>query len=153
MLTAHRCADPFLLPVDYIALQLDDYPIVIKEPMDLSTVRKKLRNREYKSAGQFTADVRKIWNNSFTYNQKGSPIHNMTSEMSDYFEKLNRELNDAGSAMDDELHPLSKRESVSKPKEFSLKIGTKISQPPKPAAEKPMSLEEKLALSQMIKSM
>lgn len=154
MLTAHRSANPFLEPVDFIGLQLDDYPIIVKEPMDLSTVRKRLRNREYKSAGQFAADVRKIWQNSFLYNQKFSPIYNMTVEMSEYFERLNRELNDASSsAMDDELTSSLKREASNKPKEFSLKIGTKPSQPQKPVVEKPMTLEEKLALSQMIKSM
>lgn len=152
MVSAHRSADPFRLPVDFIALGLDDYPIIVKEPMDLSTVRKKLRNRDYATASQFTADMRKIWQNSFTYNQKFSPIYNMTTEMSDYFERLNKELNDATSAMDDELAPLAKRDSLSKPKEFSLKIGTKISQPQKQAVEKPMTHEEKLVLTQMIRS-
>lgn len=153
MLTSHRSAEPFVLPVDFISLQLDDYPIIVKEPMDLSTVRKKLRNREYKSAAHFSADIRKIWHNSFLYNQKFSPIYNMTVEMSDYFEKLSKELNDAVSTMDDELAPLSKRDSLSKPKEFSLKIASKTPQPQKLIVERPMTLDEKLALSQMIKSM
>jgi len=29
----------FRLPVDYVELKLDDYPIIIKNPMDLSTVK------------------------------------------------------------------------------------------------------------------
>jgi hypothetical protein len=152
MLTAHRCSEPFLMPVDHIGLGLDDYPIIVKEPMDISTIRKKLKNRDYKSPVQFAIDVRRIWQNSFTYNQKFSPIYNMTVEMSDYFEKLNKELNDGVSGMDDELVALSKRDSLSKPKEFSLKIGTKISQPVKQVTERPMTHEEKLVLSQMIKS-
>ena len=38
-------ADPFKLPVDPVALKLPDYFDVVKEPMDLGTVKKKVRGR------------------------------------------------------------------------------------------------------------
>lgn len=53
MLTAHKYAEPFLEPVDVIGLQLFDYHQKVKEPMDLETVQKKLKNKEYKSTQQF----------------------------------------------------------------------------------------------------
>ena len=56
--------------------------------MDLSTVENKLRSNQYTSVNMFAADIRKIWNNAFMYNMKGSPIYLMTAEMNNYFEKL-----------------------------------------------------------------
>jgi hypothetical protein len=37
----------FLTPVDYKALGLEDYPLIIKNPMDLGTVGKKLKAGVY----------------------------------------------------------------------------------------------------------
>jgi hypothetical protein len=37
----------FLAPVDYKALGLNDYPLIIKNPMDLGTVAKKLKSGVY----------------------------------------------------------------------------------------------------------
>ena len=37
----------FREPVDYLALGLMDYPIVVKKPMDLGTVRRNLSNNSY----------------------------------------------------------------------------------------------------------
>jgi hypothetical protein len=38
----------FRQPVDWRALGLTDYPIIIKNPMDLGTVKKKLMTGKYK---------------------------------------------------------------------------------------------------------
>jgi len=43
--------------------------------MDLGTAEIKLKNNEYQSVNQFAADIRKIWNNSFRYNAKGSIVY------------------------------------------------------------------------------
>ena len=85
-------AEPFLRPVDPIALNIPDYPMIIKEPMDLGTVEKNLLNGFYKSHQEFASDVRKIWSNSFLYNAKGSMVYHMTCEMSNLFEKLYKDV-------------------------------------------------------------
>lgn len=36
-------AGPFLAPVDPVALRIPDYPSVVKIPMDLGTIRRKLQ--------------------------------------------------------------------------------------------------------------
>ena len=36
---------------------VDDYPMIIKHPMDLSTVRKKLKASKYSSLAEATADL------------------------------------------------------------------------------------------------
>ena len=38
-LRQHRFAMPFNKPVDYVALDIPDYPLVIREPMDLGTIK------------------------------------------------------------------------------------------------------------------
>lgn len=84
----HQYAGPFLKPVDYVALNIPDYPLIVKEPMDLSKVEKKLRSGAYINPMQFASDVRKIWSNAILYNPKISPIYNMTVSISDFFEEI-----------------------------------------------------------------
>lgn len=36
-------AAPFIEPVDWKALDLQDYPKIVKKPMDISTIREKLK--------------------------------------------------------------------------------------------------------------
>ena len=62
----------FLQPVDYIALNILDYPKVISHPMDLGTVKKNLLNGEYKIFQDIMSDISLIWKNCRTYNLPGS---------------------------------------------------------------------------------
>ena len=64
----------FLKPVDYKALGLIDYPLVIKNPMDLSTVRKKIKSEKYAYIEELLEDLILIWDNCRAYNQIGSAI-------------------------------------------------------------------------------
>lgn len=57
------------------ALQLLDYPTIIKNPMDLGTVKKKLKSGKYKTATEFQDDIQLIWDNCKRYNQEGSVIN------------------------------------------------------------------------------
>ena len=41
---AHKYAWPFKKPVDADALRLPDYHTLIKQPMDLATIKKRLNN-------------------------------------------------------------------------------------------------------------
>lgn len=44
-------------PVPWQAMGLTNYPLIIKKPMDLSTLRKNLENGVYKSYDDFFADI------------------------------------------------------------------------------------------------
>ncbi|TDH01868.1 hypothetical protein EPR50_G00167140 [Perca flavescens] len=59
---------PFYKPVDADALGLHDYRDIIKYPMDLGTVKKKLNGGEYQDAQAFAADVRLVFSNCYKYN-------------------------------------------------------------------------------------
>ncbi len=84
-LKRHRDSSPFLLPVDPVALNIPDYLTVIKHPMDLSTVSKKMELGEYATAEAFMADVRLMLNNCFTYNAPDSGVAKMGRSLEKYF--------------------------------------------------------------------
>ena len=81
-------AFPFLKPVDPIVLEIPDYFDVIKHPMDLSTIEKKLKQKQYQVPSEFTHDLNQIWVNSYSYNAKGSDMYVMTTEMEKFCNKL-----------------------------------------------------------------
>ena len=67
-------ASSFLEPVDYVGLQLTDYPNIIKHPMDLGTCKENLLNRKYKIFQELMDDLNLIWENCRTYNLPKSDI-------------------------------------------------------------------------------
>jgi hypothetical protein len=74
--------------VDPVKLDILDYPEIVKEPMDLSTVEKNLKSYQYATANQFHADINKIWLNSYRYNQKGSDVYRLTTEMEKHYKRI-----------------------------------------------------------------
>jgi hypothetical protein len=54
--------------VDTVKLGLLDYLDIIKRPMDLNTVRRKLLATEYETPEEFASDMRQICINCYTYN-------------------------------------------------------------------------------------
>ncbi len=42
----------------------------------------------YTNVGQFHADINKIWMNSYTFNDKGTLIHKLTTDMDKYHKAL-----------------------------------------------------------------
>lgn len=63
--------------------------IVIKNPMDLGTMTKKLKSLTYKSKADFVADLNLIWDNCLKYNQDmNHPLRRMANGMRKEAEKL-----------------------------------------------------------------
>jgi len=69
---------PFRQPVD--TMQYPDYLQVIKKPMDLGTIKKKLSSWQYCTATDAFDDVSLVWTNCMTYNEKGYPIHKLAAK-------------------------------------------------------------------------
>jgi transcriptional activator SPT7 len=59
-------AEAFLKPV--AKSDVPDYYDVIVNPMDLQTMLKKVKSKQYKSKREFADDLDLIWSNCFTYN-------------------------------------------------------------------------------------
>lgn len=57
---------PFLNKVS--KREAPNYSLIIKQPMDLNTVMKKLKNLQYNSKQEFVDDLMLIWSNCLTYN-------------------------------------------------------------------------------------
>lgn len=142
-LQKHQYSWPFLKPVDPQAEGIPDYFDIVKEPMDLSKVDKRLRSGSYSNPMQFAADVRKIWYNATLYNPRKSDIYHMTVKISNFFEQLYKSV---------EENPFSDA-----PNEYVQNRVNKIEQKldeikngygnPEEYLTKPMSLEDKKKLA------
>ena len=94
-LKGNRNAWPFHKPVDWQTLNIPDYPNIVKNPIDMSTISEKLggwdgkdhRNRDYKSPLEFRDDMRLIFDNCKLYNPVGSDVRIMGDGLADAFEK------------------------------------------------------------------
>jgi hypothetical protein len=108
----------FYYPVDADALGLKDYHDVIKQPMDLSTIKKKMENREYRKPDQFANDVRLMLHNSFRYNPPEHDVNKAGRKLQEIFEQRYARLpdgsDDTGSS-DASNVPSSESESESGP--------------------------------------
>ena len=75
----------FNSPVDPVELGLPDYFEVVKRPMDLGTIKKRMENGCYHSLEAFHVDVNLTFENAMLYNPEGSVVYNMAKEMKDKF--------------------------------------------------------------------
>uniref|UniRef100_A0A2K5IMC1 Bromodomain testis-specific protein n=1 Tax=Colobus angolensis palliatus TaxID=336983 RepID=A0A2K5IMC1_COLAP len=78
---------PFYNPVDVNALGLHNYYDIVKNPMDLGTIKEKMDNQEYKDAYKFAADVRLMFMNCYKYNPPDHEVVTMARMLQDVFEK------------------------------------------------------------------
>jgi bromodomain-containing factor 1 len=68
---------PFQYPVDPVALNIPTYHQIIKKPMDVSLVHKKLKDGEYEKASDFENDMRLIFANCYKFNVPGDVVYGM----------------------------------------------------------------------------
>jgi bromodomain-containing protein 4 len=64
-----RCAKPFLRPLDYTEVIAEDYHKIIKNPIDLATIRKRLQNCYYSSITECLNDFYTLFSNCYRYNR------------------------------------------------------------------------------------
>ncbi|XP_044248788.2 bromodomain adjacent to zinc finger domain protein 2B isoform X4 [Drosophila takahashii] len=88
----HEDSWPFLLPVN--TKQFPTYRKIIKIPMDLSTIKKKLLDLSYKAREDFCVDVRQIFDNCEMFNEDDSPVGKAGHGMRKFFESRWGELTD-----------------------------------------------------------
>lgn len=72
---------PFRLPVDPQGLGVPDYFEVIKKPIDLSTIKKKLDKCSYTDPWQYVDDVWLMFQNAWLYNRKISKVYQYCSKV------------------------------------------------------------------------
>ncbi|XP_022258103.1 bromodomain adjacent to zinc finger domain protein 2B-like, partial [Limulus polyphemus] len=89
-LDKHEDSWPFLFPVN--TKHFSTYKRIIKNPMDLSTIRSKLEGGIYKTKESFVDDVRTIFDNCETFNEDQSPVGKAGHILRLYFERRWAEL-------------------------------------------------------------
>ncbi|PSR76979.1 hypothetical protein BD289DRAFT_463729 [Coniella lustricola] len=77
----------FLEPVDPVALNIPTYHSVVKQPMDLGTMKQKLQGGEYESAKDFKADFGLIVKNCIKFNGEDHAVTVAAKELEKSFEK------------------------------------------------------------------
>jgi len=81
----HQHGWVFNCPVDPVELGLPDYFEVIKKPMDLGTIHKKIDNGAYHSIVDFEVDVNLTFDNAMAYNEEGTVVYDMAKELKEKF--------------------------------------------------------------------
>jgi hypothetical protein len=72
---------------DPIKWDIPTYFKIIKKPMDLSTMRKKLENHEYLNASKFFDDFKLMIRNCFTFNPAGTPVNQAGIDLQRLFDE------------------------------------------------------------------
>ncbi|XP_030135024.4 bromodomain testis-specific protein isoform X1 [Taeniopygia guttata] len=81
----HNFSWPFHQPVDAAALNLPDYYTIIKKPMDLGTIKKRLEHNYYTKAAECIEDFKTMFWNCYMYNKSGDDIVFMAEELEKVF--------------------------------------------------------------------
>ncbi|XP_075035519.1 CREB-binding protein isoform X3 [Mixophyes fleayi] len=78
---------PFRQPVDPQLLGIPDYFDIVKNPMDLSTIKRKLDTGQYQEPWQYVDDVWLMFNNAWLYNRKTSRVYKYCTKLAEVFEQ------------------------------------------------------------------
>jgi hypothetical protein len=82
----------FLVPVDPVLLNIPDYFDVVKHPMDLGTIKEKLRQCSYSNMQEFANDMILTFDNAMLYNPPLHPIHTIAQTLKNEFIDMMCEL-------------------------------------------------------------
>ena len=69
-------------PVPWKELGLNDYPEIIKKPMDMASIKRKLDTGGYSDPWQYIDDIWQMFENAWTYNRKTSRVYKYCSKVS-----------------------------------------------------------------------
>jgi len=80
-------AEIFNEPLDADELGLHDYYDIIKQPMDLGTIKDKIARSAYHNPNEVMDDVAQVWKNAFKTSSKNSEIYRDASNLSRSFDE------------------------------------------------------------------
>lgn len=110
-LKKNKDAVPFLAPVDPVALNIPHYPTIVTNPMDLSTIEKKLGGapktdgaeyQRYANVQEFVDDFKLIVDNCLKFNGPEHLVSQMSKRLEDAFDKQMKNMpsaDDVGSSI------------------------------------------------------
>lgn len=83
----HQFSWPFQQPVDAMKLNLPDYHKIIKQPMDLGTIKKRLENNYYWKVQEALDDFQTMFDNCYIYNKPGEDVVVMAQQLEKLFKQ------------------------------------------------------------------
>ncbi|XP_023167741.2 bromodomain testis-specific protein-like [Drosophila hydei] len=87
-LVAKKFAMDFMEPVDTAALQVPNYYTIIKRPMDVGTIIKRVQNRYYHRVDDLICDFRLVISNCFTFNRPGDVVYRNCQKLEKFFHRV-----------------------------------------------------------------
>ncbi|KAH1128702.1 hypothetical protein J1N35_000080 [Gossypium stocksii] len=156
-LMGHQYGWVFNEPVDVVKLNIPDYFNVIKHPMDLGTIKKKIDSGGYASPLQFYADVRLTFSNAMTYNPPGNDVHVMADTLNKFFEvrwkNIEKKLPAIGTQLSQSKAPAEDIETSKTVLPAKKRKATSVTQQVIPEPVKRMTDEEKHKLGVELESL
>ncbi|XP_035211709.1 bromodomain-containing protein 3-like isoform X1 [Stegodyphus dumicola] len=88
----HQYVWPFQSPVDAVKLELPDYHSIIKYPMDLTTIKKRIENCFYYDVNECIKDFQVMFYNCYRYNKAGEDVVFMAQTIEKLFVEKMQDL-------------------------------------------------------------
>ncbi|KAL3925654.1 MAG: hypothetical protein SGILL_000257 [Bacillariaceae sp.] len=130
----HNKKGIFNQPVDAEALGLKDYYEIVKHPMDLGTIKRRLYAVAYQSKTEATKDIRLVFSNAMQYNPPSNLVHISAKHLLSYFDSFCEGLgmtvacgNGNETASDLALHP--KAEPMNSPSLSPIETPSAVTAP------------------------
>lgn len=165
-LMTHKHGWVFNEPVDAEKMGLHDYHTVIKKPMDLGTVKKRLNMKQYPTPLEFADDIALTFTNAMTYNPVGHDVYKMAETLKGRFEEwwvgMVRKMEDEKKRVEREEEALAGNDDLQDIEDHLRRVEKDLLslskvKPVRPAAQpkprpeetgkRPMTFEEKRKLS------
>ena len=68
-----------------LACLMQDYALIVKTPMDLSTICRKLEADEYRDPWEYVDDMQLMFSNAWLYNRRSSPVYKNCTKVQNRF--------------------------------------------------------------------
>lgn len=78
---------PFRMPVDPVHDGAENYFNIVKNPMDLNTMKTKLNENKYKSVKEFVDDIHLISKNAITFNGENSMYAYIAQDLDNWIDE------------------------------------------------------------------
>lgn len=122
-LVTKKFAMDFMEPVDTAVLQVPNYYNIIKRPMDVGTIIKRVQNRYYHRVDNLISDFRLVISNCFTFNRPGDVVYRNCQKLEKFFHRiLNKMPKGEEKPSTKDPHASGKQQSVEKSNEVVQRL-------------------------------
>ncbi|KAM0756206.1 hypothetical protein T439DRAFT_320903 [Meredithblackwellia eburnea MCA 4105] len=137
----------FYEPVNYVALNIPQYPSIIKKPMDFGTIKAKLEQNMYAAPAYvpFEADARQVFKNCYIFNPAGTMVHEWGKKLEAVFDAKWAERptgtgdDDDDASDDDGISAMERQLATMQANLEAMKAGKKAAKEEKRAAERALA--------------